>query len=117
MATHFPALEDFEETPVGQPGATPIDLGLGDDTGFLDREKEILGAEASRFATVDDNNLLGGGEVDPDSQFRSNFPEMNMFDSNVCEFSPGKGYRKWLGGLITDFLIGNWAWGRYHWNV
>lgn len=83
MATHFPALEDFEETPVGQPGVTPIDLGLGDDIGFLDREKEILGAEASRFATADDNNLLGGGEVDPDSQFRSNFPEMDMFDNNV----------------------------------
>lgn len=87
MATHFPALEDFEETPVGQPGATPIDLGLGDDTDFLAREQELLGEEASRFATANDNNLLGGGDADHDSQFRSNFPEMNMFDNNVCGLS------------------------------
>lgn len=83
MATHFPALEDFEETPIDQPGATPMDLGIGDD--LVRREREILGDEAIHFATADDDNLLGGGDADPDNQFKSNFPAMPMFDNKVCD--------------------------------
>ncbi|KAI5852534.1 clathrin light chain [Morchella snyderi] len=81
--SHFPALEDFDETPVGQPGATPIDLGLGDaDDDFISRENKLLGDEARNFVTADDDNLLGGGEADPANQFTRNFPDMASFDNN-----------------------------------
>lgn len=81
--SHFPALEDFDETPVGQSGATPIDLGLGDDADdFISRENKLLGDEARNFATADDDNLLGGGEADPANEFTRNFPDMATFDNN-----------------------------------
>jgi hypothetical protein len=82
MASRFPSIEEFDDgatASVLEPGATTLDLGLGDDptADFLSREKATLGADADLFATQDDNNLLGGAADAAPAGFEASFPSLD----------------------------------------
>lgn len=106
MADRFPSLEDFDSGGELAPGPNPFSPDLSslanaapllaaqtdiantsadpstDD--FLAREKAILGDDADKFATAEDDaafqaggdgDLLGGG--DETAQFESQFPDLS----------------------------------------
>ncbi|PSS02464.1 clathrin light chain [Coniella lustricola] len=82
MADRFPSLEDFDsgaQTDIQDPSADPS----ADD--FLAREKALLGDDADKFATAEDgiafdtgdDDLLGGGGGDENTDFEQAFPDIS----------------------------------------
>ncbi|KAK4114933.1 hypothetical protein N656DRAFT_728031 [Canariomyces notabilis] len=96
MADRFPSLEDFDsgaQTDIRDASDAPS------ASNFLERERAILGEDASQFATVEDagidegdDDLLGGGisSSSNNAAFESQFPDIT---------SPNEGVAP--GGTIT----------------
>lgn len=102
MADRFPSLEEFDSDAQIEPkGDATFDLDfasptVGDD--FLSREKQVLGDDASLFASGNDSaafetgnndDLLGsssGGQTGGEqiTEFESSFPEISTQNENVA---------------------------------
>ncbi|ROW15348.1 hypothetical protein VPNG_02354 [Cytospora leucostoma] len=93
MADRFPSLEDFDT------GDAPVDA-TADVDDFLAREKAVLGEDADKFASVEDDaafdngddDLLGGGGEET-VQFEQQFPDLSVAPGgNITATGPSVSY-------------------------